>query len=78
MKFHTHTELRNIKIEVTSNADGLFQFNYDRFAYQISEDISLVYKDGEICGSIIENKSDIISITDNKSIEIIKLSERTE
>lgn len=58
--------------------DGLFQFNYDRFAFQIAEDISLVYNDGEICGSIIENNADIIAIADNTSIEIIKQSEMTK
>ncbi len=52
--------------------DGLYKFNFNRFAYQISEDITLAYTDGEIICSINDNKSDLIAIEDNKTLKIIR------
>lgn len=53
--------------------DGLHQFMYDRFAYQINEDITLVYNDVKIVGASNENEADIIGISKNESIEVIKV-----
>lgn len=55
--------------------DGLHKFNFDRFAYLLKEDITLIYNDVEIVGSSDENKADIIVISNNENIEIIKTSE---
>lgn len=54
------------------STDGLYQFNYDRFAYLIKDDITLVYEDNKIVGSYNEGEADIIGIKNNKFLEIIK------
>ncbi|HLW42277.1 MAG TPA: hypothetical protein VKY82_07915 [Flavobacterium sp.] len=57
------------------STDGLHKFEFDRFAYLIKEDITLVYNDVEIVGASVENKADIIGISNNESMEIIKASD---
>lgn len=52
--------------------DGLYKFNFNRFAYQILEDITLSYSHGEIICSINDNKSDMIVIEDNKTLTILR------
>lgn len=52
--------------------DGLYKFNFNRFAYQISENVTLAYSNGEIVGNINDNLSDIIAIQDNKTLAIIR------
>jgi hypothetical protein len=55
--------------------DGLHQFKYDRYAYQIIEDITLVYNNVKIVGASNENEADVIGISNNDSIEVIKVGE---
>jgi hypothetical protein len=57
------------------STDGLHQYKYDRFAYQIIEDITLVYNDVQIVGSSDENSADIIGVSNNENIEIVKMGE---
>ncbi len=52
--------------------DGLFKFKYNRFAYQISENITFVYSDGEIICNIDVESSDIIAIEENKTLSIFR------
>jgi len=53
------------------STDGLYQFNFNRFVYQIKDNITLQYSDVEIVGNIVENLSDMICVEENKTIEII-------
>lgn len=55
--------------------DGLYQFKFNRFIYQIKENITLEYSDVTIVGNIDENQSDIIAIVENETIEIIKIED---
>ena len=52
--------------------DGLHSFGYERLAYQIQEDITLVYKDGEIICNIDNKKCDILGVVGRNSVEIIR------
>lgn len=53
--------------------DGLFKFNYNRYAYQILEDITLASELGTIFCSVDENISDIIAVDKKNGLEIISL-----
>lgn len=52
--------------------DGLYKFNFNRFAYQISENITLAYSDGAINCNINDNLSDLIAIENNETLTIIR------
>lgn len=56
------------------STDGLYQYQYNRFAYQITDDIALSYNDVAIQGSVARDQADIIAIDANTTVEIIKLS----
>jgi len=55
------------------STDGLHKFDYNGFAFQFLEDISLQSEKGSIFCSSNENECDLISIVDNKEVEIISL-----
>ena len=57
------------------STDGLYQYNFNRFVYQIKDDITLEYSDVNIFGNTEENLADIIAIEENETIEILKISE---
>jgi hypothetical protein len=52
--------------------DGLHQFEYNNYSYQILDAVKLKYETSEICGNLNENLADLILIKDNESVEIIK------
>lgn len=54
------------------STDGLYKFNFNRFAYQISEDITLAYSSGDITCSVNDNLSDLVAIENNRTLTIIK------
>jgi hypothetical protein len=55
------------------STDGLHQYNFDKFSYQLLDTVILEYDDNKICGNLDDNKADLILISDNQTVEIIKL-----
>lgn len=55
------------------STDGLYKHNFDRFTYQIKDDITLAYDKVSIQGSVDTTAADIIAITANDTVEILKL-----
>lgn len=55
--------------------DGLFPFKFNRYSYQILEDITLKCRKAEITCSTNKNLCDIIGVDNNETASIIKLSE---
>ena len=53
--------------------DGLHKFNFNRYAYQILEDITLKSELGTIFCSVNENISDIMAVDRKNGLEIISL-----
>lgn len=53
--------------------DGLHQYNYNNYSYQLVDDIILEYNETQICGNLDENKADLILISENQSVEVLKL-----
>jgi hypothetical protein len=54
--------------------NGLYSQNLDAYSFSIMDDITLVYKEGEIEGSTAYMQSDFILIKENKDVEVIKVS----
>lgn len=52
--------------------DGLHQFKFDNFSYQLIDPVVLKYNKTEINGNLDENLADLILIKENESVEIIK------
>jgi hypothetical protein len=54
------------------SADGLYNNNYDTISYTLQDPITLLYEKGEIVGGIDEWGGDIVRISNNKIVEIVK------
>ncbi|WP_289058699.1 hypothetical protein [uncultured Flavobacterium sp.] len=55
------------------STDGLYQYNFNKFTYQLLDAVTLEYDDNTINGDLDANKADLILISENQTVEIIKL-----
>ncbi len=54
--------------------DGLAKFNFNRYIYQLKDDITLEYSDTVIVGNSVEESADIIMIENNETLSVLKTS----
>jgi hypothetical protein len=55
------------------SSDGLFKHQFERFAYQITDELVLAYDKIAVNGSVDENKADILAIENNEKVTVVAL-----
>jgi hypothetical protein len=55
------------------STDGLYQYAFDKFTYQVKEDITLFLNEVVVQGSVNGQEVDLIVVDANKTVEIVQL-----